>query len=93
MVGRRRRAGADAHRRRQVAVLPDPGARCAPGVGVVVSPLIALMQDQVGALDAARRARRVPQLARSTRDEARARRARSCCAGELDLLYVAPERC
>ena len=35
---------------------------CATGVGVVVSPLIALMQDQVDALTRARRARRVPQL-------------------------------
>ena len=34
------------------------------GTGVVVSPLIALMQDQVAALRAARRARRVPELQR-----------------------------
>ena len=33
-----------------------------PGVGVVVSPLIALMQDQVDALPALGRAGRVPQL-------------------------------
>jgi pimeloyl-ACP methyl ester carboxylesterase len=46
---RRRCAGADAHRRRQVAVLPDPGA-AARGHRIVVSPLIALMQDQVDAL-------------------------------------------
>jgi ATP-dependent DNA helicase RecQ len=32
------------------------------GVGVVVSPLIALMQDQVDALRAGRRARRFPQF-------------------------------
>ena len=32
------------------------------GTGIVVSPLIALMQDQVAALGAARRARGVPQL-------------------------------
>jgi ATP-dependent DNA helicase RecQ len=61
-----------------------------PGVGVVVSPLIALMQDQVAALQEAGvragflnssmswpQAQAVEQLAR---------------AGELDLLYLAPER-
>src|SRR5262247_1912479 len=61
-----------------------------PGVGVVVSPLIALMQDQVAALREAgvraeflnssldwREAQRVEQRARS---------------GDLDLLYMAPER-
>ena len=54
---RRRRAGADAHRRRQEPVLPGAGDR-APARRprrrrVVVSPLIALMHDQVGALDEA----------------------------------------
>ena len=47
--GRRRRAGAHAHRRRQVAVFPD-SAIARPGTGIVVSPLIALMQDQVATL-------------------------------------------
>jgi ATP-dependent DNA helicase RecQ len=37
---RRRRPGADAHRRRQVAVLPGP-ALLRDGLAVVVSPLIA----------------------------------------------------
>ncbi len=60
------------------------------GVGVVVSPLIALMQDQVAAL--AELGVRAAFL-NSTLSGAQAaeveRRARS---GELDLLYVAPER-
>jgi ATP-dependent DNA helicase RecQ len=60
------------------------------GVGIVVSPLIALMQDQVEAL--AQLGVRAAFLNSSLdADEARAvvRRAR---AGEVDLLYVAPER-
>jgi ATP-dependent DNA helicase RecQ len=60
------------------------------GVAVVVSPLIALMQDQVAALhEAGVRA----EFLNSTQDfqqvQAIERRAR---AGELDLLYLAPER-
>jgi ATP-dependent DNA helicase RecQ len=60
------------------------------GVGVVVSPLIALMQDQVAALhEAGVRA----EFLNSTQDwqqvQSVERRAR---AGELDLLYLAPER-
>ncbi|MBF0308502.1 MAG: DNA helicase RecQ [Magnetococcales bacterium] len=61
-----------------------------PGVGVVVSPLIALMQDQVGALrqngiraaciHSGLNGREVWQVANQAR------------AGELDLLYMAPER-
>ena len=41
------------------------------GTAIVVSPLIALMQDQVAALHAARRARGVPQLDAGRRDRAR----------------------
>ncbi len=61
-----------------------------PGVGVVVSPLIALMQDQVDALTAL--GVRAGFL-NSTQD-ADQRRAveRDFLAGELDLLYLAPER-
>ena len=60
------------------------------GVAIVVSPLIALMQDQVAALqEAGVRA----EFLNSTLDWAAVqdieRRAR---AGELDLLYLAPER-
>jgi ATP-dependent DNA helicase RecQ len=60
------------------------------GVGIVVSPLIALMQDQVAALTEAGVAAGCLNSA-TPPDEARdiARRAR---AGTLDLLYVAPER-
>jgi ATP-dependent DNA helicase RecQ len=61
-----------------------------PGVGVVVSPLIALMQDQVDAL----RALGVRAgFLNSTQfpDERRAVEA-AFVAGEIDLLYLAPER-
>ncbi|WP_063060986.1 DNA helicase RecQ [Nocardia sienata] len=60
------------------------------GVGVVVSPLIALMQDQVDALSAL--GVRAGFL-NSTQfpDERRAVEAQFA-AGELDLLYLAPER-
>ena len=61
-----------------------------PGVGLVVSPLIALMQDQVEALrqlgvNAAALNSSVP-----TKEQARI--FRDLDAGRLDLLYVAPER-
>src|SRR5688572_6876418 len=60
------------------------------GCGLVVSPLIALMQDQVEAL------RQVGVRAaylNSTLDAATAAEVeRQLLAGELDLLYVAPER-
>jgi hypothetical protein len=61
-----------------------------PGTGIVVSPLIALMQDQVAAL---------AQLGvgaaflNSTLDADAARATeRALLAGKLDMLYVAPER-
>ncbi|PJN34684.1 DNA helicase RecQ [Streptomyces sp. CB02959] len=61
-----------------------------PGVGVVVSPLIALMQDQVDAL----RALGVRAgFLNSTQDlEERRLVEAEFLAGELDLLYLAPER-
>ncbi|MBL7497229.1 DNA helicase RecQ [Frankia sp. CNm7] len=61
-----------------------------PGTGVVVSPLIALMQDQVDAL----RALGVrADFLNSTQDPGqRATVEALFLAGELDLLYLAPER-
>ena len=61
-----------------------------PGLGIVVSPLIALMQDQVAALrELGLRAAFLnstldAQTAREVQEQAR--------RGELDLLYMAPER-
>jgi ATP-dependent DNA helicase RecQ len=61
-----------------------------PGVGVVVSPLIALMQDQV---DALRQLGIRAAFLNSTLALAEVRRVEALVArGELDLLYVAPER-
>ncbi|NUP64059.1 MAG: DNA helicase RecQ, partial [Nonomuraea sp.] len=61
-----------------------------PGVGVVVSPLIALMQDQVDAL----RALGVRAgFLNSTQDfDERQLVEAEFLSGELDLLYLAPER-
>ncbi|MCM2310455.1 MAG: DNA helicase RecQ [Steroidobacteraceae bacterium] len=61
-----------------------------PGTAVVVSPLIALMQDQVAALT--QLGIRAAFL-NSALDAVAAREVeRQWLAGELDLLYVAPER-
>jgi ATP-dependent DNA helicase RecQ len=60
------------------------------GTGIVVSPLIALMQDQVDALAAV--GVRAAFL-NSTQDaDARREVERAFLAGTLDLLYLAPER-
>ncbi|TWI02756.1 ATP-dependent DNA helicase RecQ [Luteimonas cucumeris] len=60
------------------------------GCGIVVSPLIALMQDQVEAL---RQLGVRAEYLNSTLDAGTAAQIeRSLLAGELDLLYVAPER-
>lgn len=81
-----------------MAVLPTGGGKSVcyqipailrPGVGLVVSPLIALMTDQVEALKqqgvaAARLDSGVPM-------EERSAIWRAARAGELDLLYVSPE--
>jgi ATP-dependent DNA helicase RecQ len=61
-----------------------------PGVGVVVSPLIALMQDQVDAMQLA--GVRAAFLNSSLDFEAVVDTERRLMCGELDLVYVAPER-
>ena len=65
-------------------------ALCRPGVGIVVSPLISLMKDQVDALVANGVS---AAHYNSTLSEKQARQVLAQVhAGELDLLYVAPER-
>jgi ATP-dependent DNA helicase RecQ len=61
-----------------------------PGVGIIVSPLIALMQDQVAALRQAgvRAAYVNSSLSAAEAAEVEAQMQR----GDLDLVYVAPER-
>ncbi len=65
-------------------------ALCRPGTGIIISPLIALMQDQVDALQ---------QLGiscaflNSTLDRGRQREVEAALLNDdLDLLYIAPER-
>ncbi|MEX1025559.1 MAG: RecQ family ATP-dependent DNA helicase [Planctomycetota bacterium] len=61
-----------------------------PGLVLVVSPLIALMQDQVDALR--RRDVRATFVNSTLSPKERARRLEGATAGEYDLLYVTPER-
>src|SRR5512133_1162577 len=61
-----------------------------PGTGIVVSPLIALMQDQVSALREA--GVRAAFLNSSLAAADAAAVERGLAAGDYDLLYVAPER-
>src|SRR5262249_48721905 len=60
-----------------------------PGVAVVISPLIALMQDQVDALTAL--GVRAGFLNSTLDGFARSRMERAFLQGEIDLLYLAPE--
>ena len=61
-----------------------------PGVGIVVSPLISLMKDQVDALQACGVK---AAFYNSSLKSSEARRVLAMLhAGELDLLYIAPER-
>ncbi|GAB7129366.1 DNA helicase RecQ [Silvimonas sp. JCM 19000] len=65
-------------------------ALCRPGCAVVVSPLIALMQDQV---DTLKELGVAAAFLNSTLDSEQARAVeRAFVNGELKLLYVAPER-
>ena len=65
-------------------------ALCRPGVAVVVSPLIALMRDQVEALKQLGVAAAALNSTLSFGESAAVERA--VRSGELDLVYVAPER-
>lgn len=61
-----------------------------PGVAIVISPLIALMQDQVDRLQA----NGIPAtfINSTLSSETRSQRERDALQGKLKLLYVAPER-
>ena len=63
---------------------------CREGVGVVVSPLVALMQDQIQALTLL--GVRAAAINSNMSAEANAAAIRKMRAGELDMVYVAPER-
>ena len=81
-----------------LAVLPTGGGKSVcyqipailrPGLGLVVSPLIALMTDQVEALK--QQGVRAARLDSGLSMDDRAAVWRAARAGELDLLYVSPE--
>lgn len=61
-----------------------------PGTCVVISPLIALMHDQLRGAEA--NGIRAASLTSADGEESRERAIDAFRAGELDLLYVAPER-
>jgi len=65
-------------------------ALCRPGVAIVVSPLIALMRDQVEALRQAGVAAAAVNSTMTTEEYADVRR--QLRSGELKLIYAAPER-
>ena len=84
--------------RSAMAVLPTGGGKSAcyqipalirPGLGLVVSPLIALMADQVAGLQQAGVA--AARLDSNIEPEEKAQTWARIEAGELDLLYVSPE--
>jgi len=61
-----------------------------PGIGLVVSPLIALMQDQVSALK--QLGIRAAFLNSTLSADAKREVASAMHKGEMDMLYIAPER-
>ncbi len=84
--------------RSALAVLPTGGGKSLcyqipsmirPGLGIVVSPLIALMADQVAGLQQSGVA--AERLDSDTMMDDRSRIWRQIEAGELDLLYMSPE--
>ena len=60
------------------------------GIGIVISPLIALMQDQVDALTQA--GIRAACMNSSMSGEHNARTEQLALSGQLDIIYLAPER-
>ncbi|MEZ4227542.1 MAG: ATP-dependent DNA helicase RecQ [Polyangiaceae bacterium] len=86
-------------RRRLLLVAPTGGGKSLtyqlpalllPGTSIVVSPLIALMQDQVSALE--QRGVAATYLASTLDTAERDRRLGEIAAGRYKLVYVAPER-
>ncbi|MGH2502823.1 MAG: DEAD/DEAH box helicase, partial [Ktedonobacterales bacterium] len=82
-----------------VALMPTGGgksltyqlpATLLPGVTVVISPLIALMKDQVDRLDANGVA--ATAITSALDPDERERREQAALRGDYRLLYVAPER-
>jgi ATP-dependent DNA helicase RecQ len=63
-------------------------ALCRPGTGLVISPLIALMHDQVRSAEVAG----IRAAALTSADDNRDETIDRLRSGSLDLLYVAPER-
>ena len=93
---RRRSTGRDS-----LVVLPTGGGKSlcyqAPavvrdGLTVVVSPLIALMKDQVDGLHACGVAGGAASTARLTSDRSARSHERDRCSGDVRLLFVSPER-
>ena len=82
-----------------LALMPTGGGKslcyqipaiCRPGTGIIISPLIALMQDQV---DALKQLGIASAFINSTLDRDSQREIeRALLNDELDLLYIAPER-